>query len=410
MNIGNQKLQKKINRERIINLLRQKGNMSRSQIAEYTKLGWGSITKYTGELLQEEIIKEVGAQKSKGRNSVILGLNEDHKYLVGLDIGSSFIKGIVVNMTGVECAFLREETLWESDRETVLEQIYSHIEKLLAQAGISENQLLAIGCGLAGGIDFEHSVVKDAANFRDFDGVPLGRLIRERFNTPCFLANSIIVRLLGESVSNAVINEKNIAYVSLGTGIGAGIIFQSKILVPTENEKIGDIAHFMVEKDGAKCNCGLHGCLEALVGARRLMAKIKTQLPESNSILKDGMENLDWEAIAHAAESNDELVCGILKEAGRYIGMALCGVIQFHRPEIIVLGGGMTNLGDCLINAIKDEIADSLPKERFDVDNIVISDQIYRCGAIGATMYAWDNIFHSEREYVNLKLQGTMDN
>jgi predicted NBD/HSP70 family sugar kinase len=180
--------------------------------------------------------------------------------------------------------------------------------------------------------------------------------------------------------------------------------------VPTENEKIGDIAHFMVEKDGAKCNCGLHGCLEALVGARRLMAKIKTQLPESNSILKDGMENLDWEAIAHAAESNDELVCGILKEAGRYIGMALCGVIQFHRPEIIVLGGGMTNLGDCLINAIKDEIADSLPKERFDVDNIVISDQIYRCGAIGATMYAWDNIFHSEREYVNLKLQGTMDN
>jgi glucokinase len=313
-------------------------------------------------------------------------------------------------MTGVECAFLREETLWESDRETVLEQIYSHIEKLLAQAGISENQLLAIGCGLAGGIDFEHSVVKDAANFRDFDGVPLGKLIRQRFNAPCFLANSIIVRLLGESVSNAVINEKNIAYISLGTGIGAGIIFQSKVLVPTKNEKIGDIAHFMVEKDGPKCNCGLHGCLEALVGARRLMAKIKTQLPESNSMLKNDIESLDWEAVAHAAENNDELVCRILKEAGRYIGMALCGVIQFHRPEIIVLGGGMTNLGDCLINAIKDEIAGNLPKERFDVDNIVISDQIYRSGAIGATMYAWDNIFHSEREYVNLKLQGTMDN
>ena len=408
MNIGNQKLQKKINRERIINLLRQKGDMSRSQIAEHTKLGWGSITKYTGELLKDNLIKEIGAKKSKGRNSVILGINQDYKYIVGLDIGASFIKGIVVNMVGEECAFLREVTLWNADRETVLNQIYSHIEKLMDMAGISNEQLLAIGCGVAAGIDFENSSVKNAANFRDFSWFPLGERVREKFHVPCFLANSIIVRLLGESKANSVTSKKNIAYISLGTGIGAGIIFQSKVLVPTEDEKIGDIAHFMVKRDGPKCYCGLHGCLETLVGARHLMLKIKAQLPESNSPLKNGIENLNWEMIAKAAENKDELICKILNQAGQYIGMALCGVVQFHRPEIIILGGGMTNLGNSLVNAIKDEVSDYLPTERFDVNNIVISDQIYRCGAIGATMYAWDNIFHSEREYVNLKLQGTI--
>ncbi len=407
MNIGNQKLQKKISRERIINYLRQNGNMSRSQIAEVTKLGWGSITRYTGELLKEKIVREVGTQKSKGRNSVILGLNQNYKYIIGLDIGASFIKGVVVNMCGVECAFLCEETLWNADRNTVLNQIYNHIDNLLEKAGILQDRVLAIGCGIAGGVDFEDGIVKRAGNFSDFDQVPLAELIHKRFNVPCYLANSIIVRLLGESKSRQVAERKNVAYISLGTGIGAGVILQSKILVPTEDEKIGDIAHYMVKKDGPQCYCGLHGCLETLVGARHLMNKIKSELEGSNSILKNE-QDLSWKKIREAAENKDEFVCNILEESGHYIGMALCGVIQFHRPDLIVLGGGMTNLGNSLIQPIKDEVTSTLPEERFDVKNIVISNQANRSGAVGATSYAWDNIFHTQHEYVNLKLKGTI--
>ncbi len=408
MNIGNQKLQKKINRELIINLLREQGNLSRSQIAEKTKLGWGSITKYTAAMLQENLVKEIGAQKSKGRSSVILGLNKNFKYLIGLDIGSSYIKGIVVNMAGEECAFLREATLWNDNREIVLEQIFSHITKLLSQVGINKKRLLAIGCGFAGGIDFDSGTVKKAGNFRDFDQVPLAKLIHEEFDTSCFVANGIVVRLLGESRSEQVKHKNNVAYVSLGTGIGAGVILNSKILVPTNDERIGDIAHYMVMKDGPRCYCGLHGCLETLVGSRHLMKKILDFLPESDSCLKNLSGPLSWEDVAVAANNNDQFISGILKEAGQYIGEALCGIIQFHRPDLIVLGGGMTNLGNSFIQPIKDKVASSLPKERFDVDNIVISNQSLRNGAIGATFYAWDNCFHSQHEYINLKLKGTM--
>jgi len=409
MNIGNQKLQRKINRERIINLLRQQGNMSRSQITGQTKLGWGSITKYSSELLKEGIIKEVGDQKSKGRKSVILGLNKDYKYIVGLDIGAGLIKGTVVNMAGIECGYHQEETLWDTDKSKILEQIYKIIEKLLKIADISSEQLLAIGCGFAGGVDFELGIVKVAGNFRDFTQVPLGDLISKQFKTPCFIANSILVRLLGESKSDLVTDKKNIAYISLGTGIGAGIIFLGKVIVPTEDERIGDIAHFMIKEDGPQCYCGMHGCLETLVGARHLMTKIKKRLANSNSKLKGILDSLSWELLQEAAKNKDKIVCEILKEAGCYIGTALIGVVQFYHPDVIILGGGMTNLGDHLIQPIKDTIAEHLPVERFDVNNIIISNQKYHNGAIGATLYAWDNIFHSEREYVNLKLHGTMN-
>lgn len=408
MNIGNQKLQKKINRERIINLLRQQGDLSRSQIAEQTKLGWGSITKYTGELLQDNLVREVGVQKSKGRNSVILGLNHDYKYIVGLDVGASFIKGVLVNMGGTPCEFYREATLWDADEATVLNQIYGVIEKLLKQAQISQDRLLAIGCGFAGGIDFDSGTVKRAGNFRDFTMVPLAELIRDRFNTPCFVANGIIVRLLGESRSEQVKNKINVAYISLGTGVGAGVICRGRVLVPTEDERIGDIAHFMVMRDGPQCYCGLHGCLEALVGARHLMAKIRELLLDSDSCLKN-VSSLSWEMIAEAAVNNDPLICRVLSEAGTHIGAAVGGIIQFHRPDVIVLGGGMTNLGDCLIRPIRNAVAEYMPSERFNVDNIVVSDQNGRSGAIGATLYAWDNIFHSERIYTNLKLHGTVN-
>ena len=404
MNIGNQKLQKKFNRELILNLMCQHGHLSRSQIAEKTGLGWGSITKYTAEMLRENLIKEVGEQKSKGRSSVILGLNKDFKYILGLDIGSSYIKGIVVNMGREECAFLREATLWNADRKTVLEQLFSFIEKLLEQAGITADRLLAIGCGFAGGIDFESGTVKRAGNFSDFDQVPLAGILNERFKTPCFVANGITVRLLGESISEQVKDNDNVAYISLGTGVGAGIILHSKILVPTEDERIGDIAHYMVEKKGPRCYCGLHGCLEALVGARHLLDRVQKLLPESDSSLKNISSPLSWEIIAENANIDDPLVSCVLSEAGHYIGMALCGIIQFHRPGLIILGGGMTNLGDRLIQPIKDEVSSFLPIERFDVDNIVISEQACRCGAAGATLYAWDNIFYSQHEYINLNL------
>ena len=408
MNIGNQKLQKKINSELIINILREQGNLSRSQIAERTKLGWGSITKYTAELLHKNIVKEMGEKRTQGRKSVILGLNPDYKYMIGLDIGSSNIKGVVVNMTGIIKGYHREPTLWDADQATVLNQIYAFIEKLLEISGISSNQLLTIGCGISAFVDFEAGRIIKAANFKDFSDIPIKDLITQRFNKQCYIANSMVVRLLGESKSQLVGTEKNVAYISLGTGIGAGIIYKGKVIAPTENEHIGDIAHFLAIKDGPSCYCGLKGCLEFTVGSRHLMHKIQARLPGSNSELNKLSVPLNWELVTEAAKHKDKLICDILREAGHYIGIAAVSIIQFYCSDVIILGGGMTNLGESLIQPIRDTVAELLPIERFNADNIIISKEKYYNGAIGATLYAWDNIFHSRRQYVNIQLNGTM--
>lgn len=401
MNIGNQKLQKKINRERIVNLLRAKGEMSRSQITEETKLGWGSVTKYTGELIDEGLLKEVGTQKSKGRQSVILGLNEEYKYIIGLDIGGGFIKGVVVNMAGVIQEQACEPTKWDADRSTLLDQVFAIIEGLCDSIKIRPDNLLTIGCCFAGGIDFVTGEIAMANSFSDLVGVNLKQVIEDRFSVSCFVSNSIISRLLGECQSSRVSANKNVAYISLGTGVGAGIISRGKILVPTADEQIGDIAHYMVLRDGPKCKCGLHGCLEVLAGGRNVLKEIESKMGKS------GSEALTWEKVAGLAAAGDNTVCSVLEQTGKYIGTAIGSMIQFHRSDSIIIGGGMTNLGNALIDPIKKTVSDYLPEERFNVENIVISDQSRFRGAIGATLYAWDNIFHSEREYVNLTLNGT---
>jgi len=207
----------------------------------------------------------------------------------------------------------------------------------------------------------------------------------------------MIIRLLGVSRSPQVSNRHNVAYISLGTGIGAGIISHGRILVPTSDEHIGDIAHFMVRRDGPQCFCGLHGCLEAIAGARAVLRTIRQ---------RTGEDRLEWVQVK--ARPDDAIIDDVLTAAGRDIAMALCGIIQFHRPDVIILGGGMTELGDRLIGSIRAAVAEQIPAERFDVAGIVVSEQ-RNCGSLGATMYAWDNIFHSDREYVNLKLRGTTD-
>lgn len=406
INIGNQRLQKKINRELIIAQLRQSGELSRSRIAELTGLGWGSVTKYTGELLRENMIVEVRAEKSGGRNSVILGLNQDYKYIAGIDIGAGFMKAVVVDMSGAVRASHREATKWDCEKAVVLAQINDMIVKVLDEAGISSAQLLAIGCGISGGVDFSTGFLKRTGNFSDFKQVPLAGILQERFGVPCFLSNSIIIRLLGISKSPLIRHCRNVAYVWLGTGVGAGIISDGRIVVPTEDRPIGDIAHYMIRRDGVRCYCGLHGCLETVVGARHLLKRIRER---SGRVFSDD-DVTAWREIREAAAKGETGVCGILAEAGRDIATVIEGIIQFNRPELIILDGGMTHLGEPLVRPIRNAVGERFPQERFDAANIIAAGPENYCGALGATLFAWDNVFHSEREYVNLQLHGTYKN
>lgn len=397
MNIGNQKLQKKINRERIITLLREQGELSRSQIAEQTGLGWGSVTKYTAELLSEEVICEMRTERSGGRNSVILGLNRDYKYMIGIDLGAGFIKGILTDMSGLVCESHSEATKWDAAQSEMLEQIYSVVGQLLDMANIPKERLLAIGCGVAGVIDYGQGVVLQAGNFRDFNHVPLAGFLRERFSVPCFVANTMMIRMLGAIAAGLIDDNHNAAYIWLGTGVGSGIVCQGKILIPTKYEILGDIAHYMVERNGPQCYCGLHGCLETMVGSRYLIQHFQGVIP--------GKTDPEWADVMDSAKNGNSTVKAILARAGRYVADAIGGIIQFHHPERVILDGGMTGFGDALVQPLRDALEERFPRERFDVNNIIIADRDYYRGALGAASFAWDKLYYSsEHKYVNLDM------
>lgn len=309
------------------------------------------------------------------------------KYSVGIDIGGTNITVALVTGKGEILRKIRFPTRVEEGKTKTIECILKALDAIMK--GLRSNSIEGIGIGAAGDIDRDRGVVRFSPNLL-WKGVPIVRLIREKFNMKVVLDNDANAAAWATYILETGRKVKNLLCITLGTGVGGGIILNGRIYHGASGSA-GEIGHMTLNPQGQRCKCGNYGCLETYIGSAYIVKKAirKIRKGEMSLIKKTAGGNLKSvtpETIQVAALKGDKLARRIWKEAGEYLGIALSGVINLLNPEVIVFGGGVARAGELIFKPMKAEIRKRTFKAPFEKVKFTCTRFGEDLGVIGAAL------------------------
>ncbi|MBI5554887.1 MAG: ROK family glucokinase [Elusimicrobia bacterium] len=309
------------------------------------------------------------------------------KYCIGVDLGGTNITIALIDLKGKIKNKVKISTQAGKNAGFVIKTIIENIRVLIRDVRFS--QLVGIGIGAAGQIDQARGVIQFSPNLH-WRNVPIVKEIKQEFNLPVYLDNDANVACYGEFLFGAGRGAQNILCITLGTGVGGGIIINNKIYRGAGGAA-GEIGHITVESKGRKCNCGNRGCMEAYVGAphirERCIEKIKAGRKSIiTRIVEGSLLKITPKVLEEAVFYKDKLAQEIWQETGMYLGVGLASLINIFNPEKIIIGGGIANAGTLisvpLLKTIKER---ALAVSLQDV-KIVRAKLGEEAGVIGAAM------------------------
>jgi predicted NBD/HSP70 family sugar kinase len=338
----------------VLRTLYDRGPVSRAELARLTGLTRTTVSQLVGEFVSDGLAREVGrGPSSGGKAPILVQVDGDARHVIGLDLGERAFSGAVVNLNG---EIRRTATLPVGGRngEAALEVVYRLVEQL---AGEASGLLLGIGVGTPGIVDADDGTIRWAVNL-DWQDLPLGRLLRERFGVPTYVANDSRAAALAEYLFAGQGAATNLIAIKVGHGIGAGVVLGGE-LFHGDGFGAGEIGHTAVVDDGEPCRCGRFGCLETVASSRAILARATEAAegaPESflgRRLAAGG--TLDLDDVRAGLDAGDEPTRRIVVAAGRFLGRSVAGLIGALNIHRIVLIGSVAALGEPWLEAVRDE-------------------------------------------------------
>jgi glucokinase len=309
------------------------------------------------------------------------------KYSIGVDIGGTNITAALVTEKGKIVKKTRFPTRVKEGKTKMIKRIVNGLDEVMK--GLSSKSIRGIGVGAAGDIDQDRGIVRFSPNLF-WKNVPLVRLIKKKFNVRVVLDNDANAAAWGTYVLESKRKVKNLICITLGTGVGGGLILNGRIYHGASGTA-GEIGHITVNPQGQKCNCGNYGCLETYVGGAYIVKKaIKEIKKGEKSLIKKlaggNLQSITSQTIQAAALKGDKLARGIWKEVGEYLGIGLSGVINLLNPEVIVFGGGVTKARELVFKPMREEIRKRAFKVPFEKVKFTRTKFGADLGVIGAAL------------------------
>jgi glucokinase len=314
--------------------------------------------------------------------------NMNPQYAAGVDLGGTTITTVLVNGQGELLSQVKCLTEAAKGVDTVVSKIVESIKSACLQAHVDTENISTIGIGSPGPLSTKTGIVIDAPNLSNWVNVPLRDLVQKHFLAPVFLDNDANAAAYGEFWIGAGKGYRNLMVITLGTGIGGGMIIDGK-LFRGPDDTAGEIGHIPILMDGPLCNCGNRGCLETLASATGLVNRAIHSLRFGvasllRNLCENDMNKLTAKMVHEAALQGDKLAVELLRETGYYIGIASASIVNLLNPELIIIFGGLSGAGEFLFAPIRDEIkkrAFPTPAARVKVVPAILGNT---AGAIGA--------------------------
>jgi len=307
---------------------------------------------------------------------------------IGFDLGGTYMKAAIISTEGEMLYNTEAKTLGYEAKENVITRIEDTMADCMNKAKELGYEVKSIGIGCPGQIDSDKGLVRHSPNLKDWNDVPIGEIISKNFGVPVAIDNDVRTAARGEHKFGAGRGYKDILCVTIGTGIGGGIILNNEIMRGS-TQTMGELGHITLKEDGPLCGCGNYGCLEALASGTAIVrdANELMERKPSTKLKKcvDEGQDLNVLLIATLANEGDEDCLNIMTQAGKWIGIGLAGIINIINPEIIIIGGGVSLAGDLIFNPIKEEIVKRTLKIPRELVKIVPTELGYNSGIIGAS-------------------------
>ncbi len=278
-------------------------------------------------------------------------------YTIGLDLGGTFIKGGLVDDGGKIVAKSKIPTRIQAGPEAVAADMAAQALALIADAGVKKEDVRGIGIGSPGAIDSENGIVNYANNLTGWIDVPLAAYINAKTGLGVKVSNDANVAALGETMFGAGKGYENAVMITLGTGVGGGVICNGRLYEGNES-KGAELGHMVVKAGGARCNCGRRGCLEAYASATALIRETKKAMkkhPESAMWkFSPDIDEVDGRTSFECAKAGDAAAAKVVDDYLYYLAEGLLNYCNIFRPQVIILGGGVCAQGDYLIGRLDD--------------------------------------------------------
>jgi glucokinase len=318
----------------------------------------------------------------------------EEELAIGVDLGGSKIGIALVKKNGEIEKYIKIPTHAEQGMELTISRVKQGIYQIMKKKDLQINSIVGIGIGAPGPVDYKEGLIYCAPNLPGWKDVRLANIVKDEFQIPVIMENDANVAAWGEKIFGVAQGIDDMVCLSLGTGIGAGLILAGKIY-HGKNNLAGEIGHIVVNKDGPRCSCGNYGCLEAYSSAagikNRVYSKIN-KLKADNQVLPlaSDLYDISLVQIFEMARQGNNVVKDIVEEAIEYLGIGIATVINILNPEMIVLVGGLANEGEKLLNPLKEVVYKRAMISHLPDLKIVFGKLGDYAGVIGAAALLWN--------------------
>ncbi|MBM7551592.1 ROK family transcriptional regulator [Thalassobacillus pellis] len=355
---GGLKLMQEINQYIILKTIREKGPISRSDIAKMTKLSPTTVTSAVNGLLNEGIVTVGGiGESSGGRKPVYVEFAPDSKYIIGVSITNSCIGIGKVNMD----AQVKEKKMYPGDFQKSANAISYTLDRISDYIAECEDLSLCLGISIItpGIVDAKKGIIRNNAKLH-LTNVPLKEMAEERFGLKVWIDNDANAIALAENKYGKYGSRKNLIYIQMGDGIGSGIVFEDSIFRGSHGGA-GEFGHISIDKNGILCECGNRGCLENYVSWPSIYNRILDHLEKGSPTTMVSHKNsktldISQNDFLKALHQNDELAISVLEEPVEYMANGIVSLVNLFNPDVILIGWGSLDKDSYFITRVREKV------------------------------------------------------
>jgi glucokinase-like ROK family protein len=333
----------------ILQLIHSGMNNSRLELAKQADLSPSSITAIVQRLIKKGLVVESEPTTSQlGRRPIPLQIRRDAAYLVGVDLGSFYLRIVITDVNGEIVYRSKTQTEMWAGRERVLEKTFLAVHQAIRESNIPSKAIRGIGIAHSGVIDSEAGLVLSyprPGQMASWKNVPLRDIFQDEFDLPCLLEDGVRTATIAEKYFGVARDLNDFIYIDVGMGVGAGIFLDGK-LYRGAGGKAGEFGHITVNENGLLCSCGNNGCLETVSSCAAIIQDVKMAIESGidskiRELAGGDLDKISIELIAQAAMEDDSLAFRVLQKSTSYIGIALANLVNLMNPRVMIFGGAL---------------------------------------------------------------------
>jgi len=383
----------------LLKLIQQKKEISRSELTKVTGLTPPTVARLVNELVENDKLAEyVGVGNSSGgRPPVIVRFKSENNYIIGIDLGATYIRGCLVDLEANLITEIQIPTEINKGFSVILDKAIQLIKRLENRKE-NDSKIWGIGMGVAGLVNRETGIIERSPDF-GWSNIDLRKELQIKLDYPFFYDNSTRLMALGELKLGANQEIKNFAVINMGFGIASGLVIEGK-LVKGNAGFAGEFGHIQVDTNSkVKCKCGMYGCLEALASGHRIseLGKIEMEKNKDSILWEQCHGNINLvsaELIGKSAQMGDKASIKIYEEITDYLSIGIGTISNLLNPGVIYIGGGISLNGAFLYKMIQKKVTKYLikPNANLKILPSTFGEQATSIGAVSLVLEKITNL------------------